>query len=284
MPVKTCIVCGGSGSSVVFSEMGIDMLRCSQCGHVFSSFEAEQAYDGYFGYDTEGPGDTFWWDQAHVKMCDDFCSRFVAGRSGRLLDIGCGMGFFLKSMEEYPSWEALGYEISPVAVAFARDRLGLSNVEQGDVLESGMDSRSFDLVTMWDVIEHIPDPDPILSFVNRILADEGLFFLHTPNASIQLPKAKLKRLLKGSREGVHYLEARDHVNLYTASTLKAVLGRNGFNRVDFTHLRPIQSVSGGKARALILLKNLWYWMAVAIFLLSRKKVNLDNLFVLARKK
>lgn len=281
MAGKDCIVCGGTESTIVFRELDVDMLRCSRCGHVFSSHEAEQTYDGYFGYDLEAIGDTFWWDKAHEKMCGDFCRKFIAGKSGRLLDIGCGIGYFVKKMEEYPSWEVHGYEVSPVAAAIARNKLGLDNVVHGDVLDSDFGQHSFDIVTMWDVIEHIPDPDPVLSFVNYILKDEGFLFLHTPNVKIQLPKAKLKRMLRGYRSNLHYLEARDHVNLYSMSTLRTILERNHLGNVSFIHLKPIQSVSGGKSRLLILAKNLWYYFAVAMYHGTAGKVNLDNLFVVA---
>ncbi len=280
---KECIVCGSAESTVVFRELNIDILRCSRCGHVFSSYEVEQAYDGYFGYESVAGDDPFWWNQAHEKMCGDFMRRFIAGRGGLLLDIGCGLGYFLKKMEQCPSWETLGYETSPVAAAFARDKLGLENVIHGDVLNSGLSQGSFDLVTMWDVIEHIPDPDPVLSFIGHVLKDEGFLFLHTPNAIIQLPKARMKRFIRRGRNDVHYLEARDHVNLYAAPTLRAVLARNGFDDVTFIHLKPIQSVSGGRRRLPILLKNLWYGLAVAFYWVTMGRVNLDNLFVIARQ-
>lgn len=196
---RACIVCGGRDSRVVFRELDVDVLRCSCCGHVFSSHAVEQAYDGYFGYVPEALDDSFWWSTAHEKMYEGFCRKYIAGGGGRLLDIGCGMGFFVARIAGFPSWEACGYEVSPVAAAYAREKLGLDNVFHGDVLDSGFDASSFDIVTMWDVIEHIPDPDPVLSFAERVLKDDGFLFLHTPNIGIQLPKARLKKMLRGSR-------------------------------------------------------------------------------------
>jgi hypothetical protein len=82
---------------------------------------------------------------------------------------------------------------------------------------------------------------------------------------------------------VHYLEARDHLNIYSMKNLKALLLRNSFTKVDFIHLPPIQSISGNNSRPLITVKNLWYLFSLALFSTSGSKINLDNLFAVAWK-
>jgi 2-polyprenyl-3-methyl-5-hydroxy-6-metoxy-1,4-benzoquinol methylase len=280
---KRCIVCNGSDHRVVFQEFGIDILKCSSCGHVFSSHVASQDYDGYFGADRVESEDQFWWNEAHGRMYEDFCRRFVAGKGGKLLDVGCGLGYFIQWMSGYSSWQVFGYEISRQAVDFARSKLMLQNVFCGRVEDSRFTEKSFDIITLWDVIEHIPDPSPLLSYLSSLLTSEGMLFLHTPNVKVQLPKAKLKRLLKGMQSNIHYLEARDHINIYSTKTIAQVLRRNGYSNVRFLHLKPIQGVSGSKNRFLRLLKNSWFHSSVALSYVSWGRVNLDNLFVLAKK-
>jgi hypothetical protein len=138
-------------------------------------------------------------------------------------------------------------------------------------------------VTLWDVIEHIADPNPLLSYLASILTPEGFLFLHTPNILIQLPKARLKALMKGMRPGISYLEAKDHLNIYSMKTISAVLKKAGFLNIEFIHLNPIQSVAGSKSQLLRLLKNLWFSSATFLALISMGHFNLDNLFVVARK-
>ncbi len=280
---KTCVVCRSLENKVVFQELGIDVLRCAKCGHVFSSYEVDQNYDHYFGDQPIEPEGQFWWDEAHQEMYDDFCQRFIAGRSGKLLDVGCGLGYFVKKVSSFPAWQAYGYEISPQAVDFARNKLGLHNVSCGRVEDSSCAKNSFDVITLWDVVEHIPDPDPLLSYLSCLLTNDGMLFMHTPNIEVQLPKARLRKLLKGMKADIHYLEARDHVNIYSMRTISQVLNRNGFSPVRFIHLRPIQSLSGSRSKLLRLLKNLWFHSAVALFGMSFGRVNLDNLFVIADK-
>jgi SAM-dependent methyltransferase len=217
-------------------------------------------------------------------MYAGFCEQFIIGKSGRLLDVGCGLGFFVKALEPFQDWQTVGCEISDAAVQFARTRLGLANVMRLDKTgELDFPPNSFDIVTLWDVLEHLPCPDPLLINLRSILKQEGLLFLHTPNVQVQLLKARLKKLLKGMQPGLYYLEAKDHVHLYSMRSIRRLLERNGFSRVAFVHLPPIQGVAGSRSRFPIIVKNQWFWCAKAAFDLSFGLVNVDNLFVVAEK-
>jgi len=283
MSQKTCIVCGHSDRKVVFKEFDIDIVKCTRCGHIYSTHELDQNYDGYWGDAIPEGNESFWFDVAHRDMYDDFCKQFIKGRKGRLLDIGCGQGFFIKHLAPYSSWEVSGCEISPSATKFAKESLGLERIFCGKVEDSDFSKNHFDIITLWDVIEHIPDPDPMLSFLSTLLHDDGFLFLHTPNIQVHLPKAKLKKLLKGMKSGVHYLEAKDHMNIYSVRSINSILNRNGFKEIQYTHLKPIQSVAGSNHPLLKGLKNTWYYGALGLYWLSMRHINLDNLFVLAKK-
>lgn len=279
---KKCIICQQSNTKTVFTEFGIDILKCKNCGHIFSSYQADQDYGDYYGDEIE-PSDHFWWNKAHEKMYNDFCNKFIANKSGRLLDVGCGLGYFVKKISSFPNWQVYGYEISEPAVEFARNKLGLKNIYGGKVEKSNFPKKYFDIIILWDVIEHIPNPHPLLSYLGSILKDDGLLFMHTPNIKVQLPKAKIKKMIKGMRAGVHYLEAKDHINNYSVKTIKKVLRNNGFGKIEFIHLHPIQSVSGSKNATLKFIKNFWFNFSRFLHAITFGKVNIDNLFVIARK-
>ena len=153
----------------------------------------------------------------------------------------------------------------------------------GRVEESHFAPASFDIITLWDVVEHIPNPEPLLSYALTLLKNDGILFMHTPNIDIQLPKARLKKLIRGMREDLHYIEAKDHVNIYSMRTLAKILSRNGYADFEFIHLRPVQSVSGSKSRLLKFAKNAWFHSSVALHRATFGAVNFDNLFVIARK-
>lgn len=103
---------------------------------------------------------------------------FVPG--GRMLDIGCGNGRFLRKMAAL-GWSCEGVDFSETAVSLCR-AAGL-NVHRGDLLSAGLDGASFDLVTARHVIEHVPDPAAFVREAARILKPAGRLLIQTPNSA-----------------------------------------------------------------------------------------------------
>jgi 2-polyprenyl-3-methyl-5-hydroxy-6-metoxy-1,4-benzoquinol methylase len=272
-----CLLCGGRTHRAVFNEYGTDILQCGGCRHVFSSFAADPHYDGFWG-DEVAEGEQVYWSAARRRMHGDFARRFLVGRSGRLLDMGSGLGFFLRSVTSHADWEGFGCEIAPAAVRYARHTLGLPHVICGRLEEADFPRSSFDIVTMWDVLEHLLRPDPLLRHCHALLREGGLCFIRTPNVSSQLPRARLTRLLLGMRPSRAYLQARHHLHHYSMSSLRRLLERNGFSRVEFLHLHPVQS-----AGLTGVVKNAWFEAVRALAVITGGRWNFDNLFVLAHK-
>ncbi len=277
-----CLLCKGLLHRSIFNEFGIDILRCRHCRHVFSSFAADPHYDGYWGEEV-AEDDHLYWSKARARMHQDFFRRFVAGRSGRLLDMGCGLGFFLKAMAPRANWETFGCEISPAAVQYAREKLGLRNILGGRLEEADFPRGSFDIITMWDVLDHIPNPDPLLQHCHALLRDGGICFIRTPNVFNQLFRARLKKVARGMRPNGEYLMARDHPHHYSEVSIRGLLERNGFSGIEFAHLHPIKSVSSRSGVFGRGVKNLCFEAVRAVAIVSRGRLNFDNLFVLARK-
>lgn len=278
-----CLMCSGVQHRTVFTEAGIDILRCETCGHVFSSFRADPHYSGFWG-DEVAAGEHHYWSKARARMHRDFFERFIAGRSGRLLDMGSGLGFFLKAMAPYRDWEAHGCEISPAAVSHAREQLGLQNVVCSPLQDADLPRGSFDIITMWDVIDHIPRPDPLLGRCHALLKKDGLLFIRTPNVSVQLLRARLMRAMGGIRPGRKYLQASDHPHHYSMRSIEGLLHRNGFADVDFIHLHPVETGAAGWRGAFVnIAKSLCFQILRGLAVGSGGRLNFDNLFVVARK-
>lgn len=276
---RPCILCRGDRHRVAFVEHGINVVRCMNCGHVSSTFEQDPDYANYWGPGDISDDHRYWFEEAHRAMYRAFTRRFMTGRSGRLLDVGAGLGYFLAAISQEPRWELHGHEISPSAVEYARTTLQLTGIRCGRVQDSGHAPGSIDLITLWDVIEHIPHPHDLLRYLRTLLTPEGQLFLHTPNALVQLPKARLKRMVRGMREGIHYLEARDHVHIYTPATMRMLLTQCGFERIEFHHLPPIQSVSGSRGSLPRLVKRAGFAATALLARASGERLNFDNLFV-----
>jgi|GEM_PF-690164 len=280
-----CLMCGGTEHGVAFTELGIDILRCKGCGHVFSSYRADPHFAGYWGEEVAA-GEHYYWSKARARMHRDFFDRFIAGRSGRLLDMGSGLGFFVKAMQAFPAWEAYGCEISPAAVRHAREHLGLERVICSPPQDADLPRDSFDIITLWDVLDHIPQPDPLLGRCHALLKDEGTIFIRTPNVATQLFRARVMKAIRGVAPDRKYLQASDHAHFYSMRSIRALLERNGFHDVEFTHLHPIGGDSGTWWRSLLVaaLKTTGYHLLRALAACSGGRLNFDNLFVVARKR
>jgi SAM-dependent methyltransferase len=279
---RLCLLCGNEQHQVAFNEFGIDILQCCRCRHIFSSFAGDSHYDGFWG-DQVPEGEQFYWRESRARMHRDFVERFVTGRSGRLLDMGCGLGYFLKVLDPHTSWQGYGCEVSAAAVRYAREALGLPRVACGRLEEADFPERSFDVITMWDLIDHILHPDPLVQRCHSLLKDDGICFIRTPNAPVQLFRARLRRRVRGMKPHLPYLQARDHMHLYSAHGIRALLERNGFGRVEFVHLHPIEGVSGNKRAVVRGFKNTCFAAVRALATMSGGRLNIDNLFVVARK-
>lgn len=142
-----------------------------------------------------------------------------SSRLGRLLDIGCGSGFFIRLMKRH-GWDVYGVEPDPNAAAIAGEGLEPGHVRTGWLDDSGFQKESFDVVTMSHVIEHLLDPVDILLKIRNILKPGGLLIVAAPN-SRSLGIKKFKHLWRG-------LEPPRHIYIYNPETLAHIITGAGF--------------------------------------------------------
>nr|WP_246032151.1 class I SAM-dependent methyltransferase [Leptospira fluminis] len=269
---------------MVFIENRIPIVECLGCEHVYSTYIQKEHYNEYWGTDSK-EYDLLWWDHAHREIYRDFCDKFLHSPSGRILDVGCGLGFFIRKIrQERPGWDAVGYEISEEAVRFAKEKNLLTNVYSGVVQESDLPEESFDIITLWDVIEHIPNPQSLLEYLHSLLKPGGFIFIETPNFPVQLIKARMKVLLLGRTPKAHYLEAKDHINNYKEKTLTFLAKSCGFSDVTFTMLKPISFVAGNPSKLGVIAKKCIYYASKFLHFVSLKKWNINlTLFAVVSK-
>jgi SAM-dependent methyltransferase len=98
---------------------------------------------------------------------------------GRLLDVGCATGAFIAFAREQ-GWDVHGVELADTAASFCRNVLHLP-VVTGDLLQTDYPAESFDVITLWTVLEHLHDPLATLHEIRRILQPSGLLALALPN-------------------------------------------------------------------------------------------------------
>lgn len=146
----------------------------------------------------------------------------TVGKTGALLDVGCAMGVFLDAARN-GGWDVTGVELSEFSSAYARDNLNL-NVHTGS-LESAIDrgrvqAGSFDVITLWDTLEHLTDPAALLKRVNYVLKEGGWFFCSTLNIDSFLSRKQ--------GQSWHFFRPPKHLFYYSEQTLKRYLNNAGF--------------------------------------------------------
>jgi len=140
-------------------------------------------------------------------------------RAGRALDVGCGPGLFLDALRA-EGWEIAGVEPSARARAAAQARLGAGVVQPGTLADARFAPTSFDLVTFWDVLEHVPDPLAALRAARELLAPGGRLVIETQDV-----KSLAARLL-GRRW--HHFKYAEHLVHFHRGTLRRALEMSGF--------------------------------------------------------
>jgi len=118
-------------------------------------------------------------------------------KMGTVLDVGCGDGYFLKAMAE-AGWRTKGVEPNEKVSDFARRQLGL-DIFTGELGEASFDKESFDMVTMWGVLQVVSQPKQVLMETSRILKKDGVLALAVPNiGSLEASVLKEKWYLLGA--------------------------------------------------------------------------------------
>ena len=143
---------------------------------------------------------------------------------GRILDVGCATGTFLRGMQEIPGWDVVGVEINPHAANIARENQ--LEVFNGTLEEAKFPSMHFDSVTLWDVLEHIHDPMASLHEIHRVLKPGGILVIRVPNSS--------SRDAKWFGPNWAGWDAPRHLYVFNAKTLGKMLKTNGFQVLNMS--------------------------------------------------
>jgi 2-polyprenyl-3-methyl-5-hydroxy-6-metoxy-1,4-benzoquinol methylase len=174
-----------------------------------------------FGYKNDNTNKTLGWLASRLGPLRDSAGGTVmwlnGSRPGKLLDVGCGNGGFLATMQEL-GWEVAGVEPDGQATKVAREQFGLS-VHEGSLEEAGFPDDAFDAVTMSHVVEHLPDPISTLTECRRILKKGGRLVMTTPNI-----KSLGHQLYREAWRG---LEVPRHLFLFSPAALRQSVERSG---------------------------------------------------------
>jgi 2-polyprenyl-3-methyl-5-hydroxy-6-metoxy-1,4-benzoquinol methylase len=247
----SCALCGSDVAALRFTEGPYRVLDCESCGLTYLSprrtaerLLAEVYDEAYWssaaprerGYgDYRAAADLY--RRSFQRRWRELAPRFPASLERepyRLLDVGCAAGYFLDVVAA-AGWEVRGVEPSAPIAAEARRRHGVDAVHVG-TLEQLPAWGSFDLITLWDVLEHVPDPVATLRRAKLLLAPGGTLLVETQNID-----SALARLL-GRRW--HHFKHGEHLVHFNPTTLRLAFEAAGLDLLQLDTRSAGKYVSG----------------------------------------
>jgi 2-polyprenyl-3-methyl-5-hydroxy-6-metoxy-1,4-benzoquinol methylase len=283
--VLACNVCRSDCIQKVDSDF--NFCRCDSCGYVFDSPRPSFAEISAF-YSRKGKYDV-WLQEEQAR--DGLWKRRLKkllqpGARGRLLDIGAGYGQFLHHARPLFS-EVAGTEVSESAVAIAKEKYGLKLLA-GQVEDLNLPPQSFDTITLFHVLEHVPDPCMLIDRCYTMLRAQGILVIAVPN-DVLAWTSKIKKL--GKRLGIRAFQkfspklgisragaSREiHLSHFTPAVLRWLLENSGLH-VTEESLDPYYVSRGVR----LFMDSAYY--AVHLVLHATLKINrYDTIWMVARK-
>lgn len=218
-----CPVCGALDWAEGLTVRSSPISRCMNCGLLATSHLLPRNTITGSLYDVT---------QDHYRI---YCKQYLQARlvsyrheisrlarfysTGRLLEVGSGYGFFLE-MASRAGWNAEGVEISRYACEVARSRG--CNAYHGDLQNAPVRLKSFDVIVMWDVIEHVPAPRETIRYCLELLRTNGALVLKTPDARALSP-SPLSPMRAMYRHFVYPANTAEHVFHFTPESLSLMI-------------------------------------------------------------
>ena len=229
-PEPRCLACGKILPPVIARFPRQSYYRCPDCGitglYRFEKVPENEYGEDYFQSEYKNQyGKSYLEDFKNIKAMGLSRLKIISIRGkkrGGLLDIGCAFGPFLEAARE-AGFQPYGIDISPDAAAYVRDNLGIPAVSSafpGENPEKFFSKGTFDIITLWYVIEHFQDLGTVLRTINSLMEDKGVLALSTPNAGGISARRSLKSFLERS--------PADHYSIWSPGTAVKILSRYGF--------------------------------------------------------
>ena len=221
--VNNCPCCKNlSRAKSIRDWNNIDYHFCKKCGSAYQDPRIIYEYEeNYWGEITDPDGNI-----RDLSKDRDFKIKNWYGesvpfvnkqKSGSILDVGAGLGFFLSALND--SWEKFAIEISDYATDQIKNKYDEVNVFNGNINDAPYGNDFFDIIMFYHVIEHLKDPQKELNKLYDILKPNGILIIGTPNVLSIAAK-----IFKGNFR----LFGPGHMCLFTPQSLYDILESNGF--------------------------------------------------------
>lgn len=223
-----CNLCGGVKLRIIEKTSTLyNVVKCRNCGLVFvyplppndwlRKHYNKDYYSEWISIQTK----------QRIRLWKKRINELKTMASGqKLLDVGCGEGLFL-FLAQKEGFNVTGTEISEYACLYAKEKFGLE-IFNRNLVEANFKEKSFDIITMWHVLEHLTDPFETLKEIQRIIAPDGLLVIAVPNLHNYLNRL-LYLLVKGRKLSLFSLTNKElHLYHFSEKTIRYILDKSGF--------------------------------------------------------
>ena len=237
-----CVVCDSDRHNVSFLKDGFRFVKCCACGLLFVNPQLSQEHvlEDYKGKESLNQ----WVDVllSPKQIAYDREKKYrpalmhldgIYPKKGKILDVGCSTGLFLNTAREY-GWEPYGLEINRKSLQYARDTYGLT-VHDKLLHETPFAEGSFQIVSLWGVLEHLSSPREVLGHCRRLMAEVGMLLIFVPNGH-----SLATRIMHAKSPT---FGGRNHLWYFTPQTLGRLLDSEGFEpQHHYTQLPQIEEL------------------------------------------
>jgi SAM-dependent methyltransferase len=227
--MNSCPICSETSSKIFLSKVNLtfgteyDLVECPHCRIIYfnplPTIEQLAAFYSASYYDFDP-----WREQGKGMAFARQLSKWK--KTGKFLDVGCATGFFIYGIKNHSAWEVYGTDFGESAIRFAKEKLGL-NAFHGDLASIHFPDDHFDYVHMNNVLEHVPNPVPLLKECHRIVKRNGIFYLSVPNGFVDS-----KDLIDFYNEETMPARSKQgHIFFFQEKTLRYLFDTIGFDIV-----------------------------------------------------
>ena len=230
-----CNLCGSSNSKLLFASnlyddgYPFDILQCRSCGLVFRDFSLSSDFflkQGSNIWSRRSYPDKYTSGKISVfEECIKVISPFR--KFNRILDVGSGQGLFLKLCSD-KDWQVWGVEIDARLAEYTREHYNIQ-VFNGRLEESQYSEGFFDVVTFFNILEHLPDPYFAIKEAHRLLRPGGCLLIRFTNAAFHVQCRRLFRFLHRKWIGIgQFNSCTIHLYAFDRESISSYLYRAGF--------------------------------------------------------
>lgn len=302
--IARCPFCNSDDYVLITKERtSIGVVRCKACGLIYVNPRLKSPEKIYWGNEKDYYKEAkliFMGRKPHHRDKNYLNDLKIIKRfkpRGNFLDIGTNAGFFLRLAKKNKDWNIYGVEPSESLSNLARRYFNL-NIQNVFIEGAEFSDDFFDIITMTDVFEHIPNPAEVLKKVRRIIKNDGILFIKVPNVLFNLLKLSLAKLANNINS-YDIFDSYEHLVHYSQATLIRMLVKNGFTVIHSDIGKPIQTPVWQKYTGRYcqyptpwhwnyknhILRNIFYFAGLIEYFVSGLKVGYlaPNIIVVAKK-